>query len=53
MIDVGGYYHFKNPDHQFLFAYGHSVAGLPENYAYIGIYWTWGGKDKDGDNDSH
>jgi len=42
MIDVGGYYHFKNPDHQFLFAYGHSVAGLPENYAYIGLYWTWG-----------
>jgi hypothetical protein len=46
MIDVGGYYHFKNPDHQFLFAYGHSISGLTENYAYIGIYWTWG-KDKD------
>ncbi len=42
MIDVGGYYHFKNPNHQFLFAYGHSVAGLTENYAYIGLYWTWG-----------
>ncbi len=45
MIDVGGYYHFKNPDHQFLFAYGHSVSGLTENYAYIGLYWTWG-KDR-------
>ncbi|HZQ20422.1 MAG TPA: hypothetical protein VFA90_17140 [Terriglobales bacterium] len=45
MIDIGGYYHFKNPDHQFLFAYGHSVAGLSENYAYIGLYWTWG-KDR-------
>jgi hypothetical protein len=45
MIDVGGYYHFKNPHHQFLFAYGHSVAGLTENYAYIGLYWTWG-KDR-------
>lgn len=45
MIDVGGYYHFKNPDHQFLFAYGHSVAGLSETYAYIGLYWTWG-KDR-------
>lgn len=56
MIDFGGYYHFKNPDHQFLFAYGHSVAGLPENYAYIGIYWTWGHdkgkKDTEGKQDA-
>jgi len=46
MIDLGGYYHFKNPDHQFLFAYGHSVAGQTENYAYLGLYWTWGKDDK-------
>src|SRR5665213_3622005 len=47
MIDMGGYYHFKhNPDHQFLFCYGHSVAGQTENYAYLGMYWTWGKKDK-------
>jgi hypothetical protein len=47
MVDVGGYYHFKhNPDQQFLFCYGHSVAGQTENYAYVGMYWTWG-KDKD------
>ena len=46
MIDVGGYYHFKhNPNEQFLFCYGHSVAGQTENYAYVGMYWTWG-KDK-------
>ena len=46
MVDVGGYYHFKhNPNEQFLFAYGHSVAGQTENYAYVGMYWTWG-KDK-------
>jgi hypothetical protein len=46
MIDVGGYYHFKgHPGQQFLFAYGHSVVGQTENYAYIGMYWTWG-KDK-------
>lgn len=54
MIDIGGYYHFKNPNHQCLFAYGHSVAGLAENYAYMGIYWTWGkdkGKDKGKDQD--
>lgn len=47
MVDVGGYYHFKhNPGQQFLFCYGHSVAGQTENYAYAGMYWTWG-KDKD------
>jgi hypothetical protein len=45
MIDVGGYYHFKNPNQQFLFCYGHSVIGQTENYAYVGMYWTWG-KDK-------
>ncbi len=48
MIDVGGYYHFKhNTNEQFLFCYGHSVAGQTENYAYLGMYWTWGKNDKD------
>ncbi|MGB9408800.1 MAG: transporter [Terracidiphilus sp.] len=47
MIDLGGSYHFKhNPNEQFLFAYGHSVAGQTENYAYLGMYWTWGKNDK-------
>jgi len=47
MIDVGGYYHFKhNPNEQFLFCYGHSVAGQTENYAYVGLYWTWGKDEK-------
>ena len=47
MIDIGGYYHFKhNPNQQFLFCYGHSVAGQSENYAYAGMYWTWGKDDK-------
>jgi hypothetical protein len=46
LIDAGGYYHFKSPGVQLLFAYGHSVAGQTENYAYLGMYWTWG-KDKD------
>ncbi len=46
LIDLGGYYHFKhNPNEQFLLCYGHSVAGQTENYAYVGMYWTWG-KDK-------
>lgn len=42
MIDAGGYYHFKSPGLQFLFAYGHSIAGQTENYAYIGLYKKWG-----------
>ncbi|MGC2659780.1 MAG: hypothetical protein WA324_17615 [Bryobacteraceae bacterium] len=46
LIDIGGYYHFKHhPGEQFLFCYGHSIAGQTEQYAYIGMYWTWG-KDK-------
>ena len=46
MIDAGGYYHFKSPGWQLLFAYGHSIAGQTENYGYLGLYKTWG-KDKD------
>jgi len=43
LVDIGGYYHFKrHPGEQFLFCYGHSVAGQTENYAYAGMYWTWG-----------
>ncbi len=55
MLDIGGYYHFKaHPGQQFLFAYGHSVAGQTENYAYIGLYWTWGkDNDKKGEGPTH
>jgi hypothetical protein len=49
MIDAGGYYHFKSPGWQLLFAYGHSIAGQTENYGYLGLYKTWG-KDKPGDD---
>lgn len=50
MVDAGGYYHFKhNPNEQILFCYGHSVAGQTENYAYVGMYWTWG---KDSNHDT-
>ena len=53
LIDFGGYYHFKhNPNQQFLFCYGHSVAGQTENYAYVGMYWTWG-KDSGGKKEGH
>ncbi len=41
LIDAGGYYHFKSPGLQLLFAYGHSIAGQRENYAYLGLYRTW------------
>jgi Putative MetA-pathway of phenol degradation len=51
MIDAGGYYHFKSPGLQLLFAYGHSIAGQTENYAYLGLYKTWG-KDKDANDKS-
>jgi hypothetical protein len=51
MIDGGGYWHLKGEDTmQLLFAYGHSVAGETENYAYLGLYWTWG-KDKNNSDD--
>jgi hypothetical protein len=49
LVDAGGYYHFKSPGLQLLFAYGHSVAGQTENYAYLGLYKTWG-NDKGADN---
>jgi hypothetical protein len=45
LVDAGGYYHFESPGLQLLFAYGHSIAGQTENYAYLGLYKTWG-KDK-------
>lgn len=44
LVDVGGYYYFRNPGFQLLFCYGHSALGQAENYAYLGLYWTWGGK---------
>jgi hypothetical protein len=50
LIDAGGYYHFKAPGLQLLFAYGHSIAGQTENYGYLGLYKTWG-KDKGKDDD--
>jgi len=50
MLDFGGYYKFRDPGFQFLFCYGHSVAGQAENYAYMGLYWTWGKKSDKDDN---
>jgi hypothetical protein len=50
MLDAGGYWHLKGEGMQFLFAYGHSIAGQTENYAYAGLYWTWGKDDKKSDD---
>ena len=48
LIDIGGYYKFRDPGFQLLFCYGHSVVGQTENYGYLGLYWTWGKDDKAG-----
>jgi hypothetical protein len=45
MVDIGGYYTIHHPGFQLLFCYGHSVAGQTEDYAYLGLYWTWGPPD--------
>ncbi len=42
LLDIGGYYKFRDPGFQLLFCYGHTIAGQSENYAYLGLYWTWG-----------
>jgi hypothetical protein len=52
LVDVGGYYYFRNPGFQLLFCYGHTAVGQTENYAYMGLYWTWGKKSADSDKDS-
>jgi hypothetical protein len=50
LLDTGGYYYFRNPGFQLLFCYGHSVGGMTENYAYVGLYWTWGSEPVQGLN---
>jgi hypothetical protein len=49
LIDIGGYYKFRDPGFQLLLCYGHTAIGQTENYAYLGLYWTWGKSDKSGD----
>ena len=49
MADLGGSYEVK-PGFDVLFAGGRSVAGQPETYAYLALYWTWG-KDAKSDED--
>ena len=48
MVDIGGFYKFHGGEsYQLLFCYGHTAIGETENYAYLGLYWTWG-KEKPG-----
>ena len=44
MVDLGGYYKFRDPGFQLLFCYGHTAIGQNETYAYLGLYWTWGAR---------
>ena len=44
LIDIGGYYKFRDPGFQLLYCYGHTAVGQKETYAYLGLYWTWGNK---------
>lgn len=47
-MDFGGSYTLRGPGMQLMFAYGHSVAGQAENYAYLALYWTWGPRSRSG-----
>jgi hypothetical protein len=50
MADLGGIYEFKE-GFDLLFAAGRSVAGQPETYTYLSLYWTWP-KDKAAEDDN-
>lgn len=52
LLDFGGYYKLRDPGFQLLFCYGHSIAGQSENYAYLGLYWTWGKQSDKKDPDT-
>ena len=47
ILNFGGYYKFT-PDFNLLFSAGHSVSGESHAVAYLGLWWAFGGDDKDG-----
>lgn len=49
LLDIGGYYKIRDEGFQLLYCYGHTIIGQRENYAYLGLYWTWGNKKTPGD----
>jgi outer membrane putative beta-barrel porin/alpha-amylase len=50
MADFGGTYEFKD-GFDLLFAGGRTVAGQPETYSYLALYWTWGPKNAKGEDE--
>jgi hypothetical protein len=45
VMNFGGFYKFT-PDFNLLFSAGHSVSGERHTVAYLGLWWTWGGGEK-------
>jgi hypothetical protein len=46
IANFGGLYKFT-PDFNLLFSAGHSVNGESHALGYLGLWWTWGGDDKE------
>jgi hypothetical protein len=46
IVNFGGYYKFT-PDFNLLFSTGHSVSGEHHTVAYLGLWWAFGGDEKD------
>lgn len=44
-VNIGGYYKFS-PDFNLLFSAGHSVGGERHTVAYLGLWWAFGGDEK-------
>jgi hypothetical protein len=47
IVNVGGFYNFTQ-NFSLLFTVGHSVEGDSHTVAYLGLYWTWGSKNAEG-----
>jgi hypothetical protein len=45
LFNLGGTYNFTS-DFSLLFSIGHSFTGQRNAVAYLGLYWTWGPKEK-------
>jgi Putative MetA-pathway of phenol degradation len=46
ILNFGGYYKFT-PDFNLLFSAGHSANGERHTVAYLGLWWSFGGDEKD------
>jgi hypothetical protein len=47
LVNLGGYYKFT-PEFNLLFSAGHSVGGERHTIAYLGLWWSFGGDEKEG-----